>query len=429
MSSRRQFLRAASGSVAAAAAAFDPSGLRRIAEASAVVAGRPAEEVARDEDFWREVQLAFTLDRSLVNLNNGGVCPSPRVVLEAQKRYLDISNQAPVYFMWRVLEPGIESVRARLAGMLGCHPEEVAVTRNASESLQTCQLGIDLAPGDEVVTTTHDYPRMMDTWEQRVRRDKIKLVKVPFPVPPRQSDLVSAVRGALTPRTKVVHICHITNLTGHIFPVREICDLARQRGIRTIVDGAHAFAHFPFAIADLGCDYYGVSLHKWLLAPVGTGLLWMRRDLVKDTWPLQPANVSLTDNIRKFEEIGTHPAATHNAIAEAIAFHEGIGVERKAARLRYLRDRWARRLEHLPNVKLNTDLDPAVSGGIANVRLLNVDSGKLTDYLWERHRILVTPIKHPDFEGIRVTPNVYSTLGEIDAFTAAIAAVAEQGLP
>jgi selenocysteine lyase/cysteine desulfurase len=262
-----------------------------------------------------------------------------------------------------------------------------------------------------------------------VRRDKIKLVKVPFPVPPRQSDLVSAVRGALTPRTKVVHICHITNLTGHIFPVREICDLARQRGIRTIVDGAHAFAHFPFAIADLGCDYYGVSLHKWLLAPVGTGLLWMRRDLVKDTWPLQPANVSLTDNIRKFEEIGTHPAATHNAIAEAIAFHEGIGVERKAARLRYLRDRWARRLEHLPNVKLNTDLDPAVSGGIANVRLLNVDSGKLTDYLWERHRILVTPIKHPDFEGIRVTPNVYSTLGEIDAFTAAIAAVAEQGLP
>ena len=343
MSSRRQFLRVASGSVAAAAAVFDPSQLARIAEASAAVAGRPAEEVARDEDFWREVQLAFTLDRTMINLNNGGVCPSPRVVLEAQKRYLDISNQAPVHFMWRVLEPGIESVRTRLAGMLGCDREEVAITRNASESLQTCQLGIDLAPGDEVVTTTHDYPRMMDTWEQRVRRDKIKLVKVPFPVPPRQSDIVSAVRTAITPRTKVVHICHITNLTGHIFPVREICDLARERGIRTIVDGAHAFAHFPFTIADLGCDYYGVSLHKWLLAPIGTGLLWMRRELIKDMWPLQPANVSMTDNIRKFEEIGTHPAATHNAIAEAITFHEGIGVDRKAARLRYLRDRWARR--------------------------------------------------------------------------------------
>ena len=304
----------------------------------------------------------------------------------------------------------------------------MAITRNASESLQTCQLGVDLAPGDEVVTTTHDYPRMMDTWEQRVRRDRIKLVKVPFPVPPKQSDLVSAVQNAITPRTKIVHICHITNLTGHIFPVREICDLARRRGIRTIVDGAHAFAHFPFKIADLGCDYYGVSLHKWLLAPIGTGLLWMRRELIKDTWPLQPANVSLTENIRKYEEIGTHPAATHNAIAEAIAFHEGIGVERKLARLRYLRDRWTSRLVGLPNAKMNTDLDPKVSGGIANVRLTNIDSGKLTDVLWDRQRIVVTPIKHPDFEGIRVTPNVYTMLREIDTFAEAMVGLAQTGV-
>ena len=330
--------------------------------------------------------------------------------------------------MWRVLEPGIESVRSQLAAMLSCDREEVAVTRNASESLQICQLGIDLAPGDEVVTTTHDYPRMMDTWEQRVRRDKIKLVKVPFPVPPTQADLVSAIERAITPRTKVVHICHITNLTGHIFPVREICDLARQRGIRTIVDGAHAFAHFPFAIGDLGCDYYGVSLHKWLLAPIGTGLLWMRRELIADTWPLQPANEKLTGDIRKYEEIGTHPAATHNAIAEAIAFHQGIGVERKLARLRYLRDRWAGRVRTLPNVRLNTDLDPRVSAGIANVRLTNADSGKLTEHLWDRHRIVVTPIKHPDFEGIRVTPNVYTTLGEIDTFAGALMYVAERGM-
>ena len=428
MSSRRDFLRTASGSVAAAVATFHPDGLARIAEAAAAVAGRAPEDVARDEDFWREVQSAFTLDRTMINLNNGGACPSPRVVLEAQKRYLDISNQAPVYFMWRVLEPGIEPVRSQLAAMLSCDREEVAVTRNASESLQICQLGIDLAPGDEVVTTTHDYPRMMDTWEQRVRRDGIKLVKVPFPVPPTQADLVSAVERAITPRTKVVHVCHITNLTGHIFPVREICDLARQRGIRTIVDGAHAFAHFPFAIGDLGCDYYGVSLHKWLLAPIGTGLLWVRRALIKDTWPLQPANEKLTGDIRKYEEIGTHPAATHNAIAEAIAFHQGIGVERKLARLRYLRDRWAGRVRTLPNVRLNTDLDPRVSAGIANVRLTNADSGKLAEHLWDRHRIVVTPIKHPDFEGIRVTPNVYTTLGEIDTFAGALAHVAERGM-
>jgi selenocysteine lyase/cysteine desulfurase len=428
MSSRRDFLRTASGSVAAAVATFHPNGLARVADAAAAVAGRAPDDTARDEDFWREVQSAFTLDRTMINLNNGGVCPSPRVVLEAQKRFLDISNQAPVHFMWRVLEPGIESVRSQLAAMLSCDREEVAITRNASESLQICQLGIDLAPEDEVVTTTHDYPRMMDTWEQRVRRDKITLVKVPFPVPPKQADLVSAVERAITPRTRVVHVCHITNLTGHIFPVREICDLARQRGIRTIVDGAHAFAHFPFAIGDLGCDYYGVSLHKWLLAPVGTGLLWMRRDRIKDTWPLQPANEKLAGDIRKYEEIGTHPAATHNAIAEAIAFHQGIGVERKLARLRYLRDRWADRVKTLPNVRMNTDLDPRVSGGIANVQLTNADSGKLTEHLWDRHRIVVTPIKHPDFEGIRVTPNVYTTLGEIDTFAGALTHVAERGL-
>lgn len=427
MPSRRRFLRAASTAGLATVAAFRDDAFQRIAYAASGAAGRSPDEVARDEDFWREVQAAFTLDRTMVNLNNGGVCPSPRVVLEAQKRYLEISNQAPVYFMWRVLEPGLETVRTQLAAMLACDREAVAITRNASESLQICQLGLDLAEGDEVVTTTHDYPRMMDTWEQRVRRDRISLVKVPFPVPPRQSDLVSAVAGAITPRTKVVHICHITNLTGHIFPVREICDLARTRGIRTIVDGAHAFAHFPFGIGDLGCDYYGVSLHKWLLAPVGTGLLWMRRELIKDTWPLQPASAKLTEDIRKFEEIGTHPAATHNAIAEAIAFHEGIGVERKLARLRYLRDRWADRLKGLPNVKLNTDLAPAVSGGIANVRILNVDSSKLAEHLWDRHRLFVVSIKHADFEGLRITPNVYTTLAEVDRFADVMEGIARRG--
>jgi selenocysteine lyase/cysteine desulfurase len=429
MLTRRRFLRTASSAGVATVAAFRDDAVARVVNATAAADARPPADLARDEDFWREIQGAFTLDRTLINLNNGGVCPSPRVVLEAEKRFLDISNQAPVHFMWRVLEPGIESIRTQLAAMLGCDREEVAITRNASESLQICQLGLDLAAGDEVVTTTHDYPRMMDTWEQRVRREGIKLVKVPFPVPPKQSDLVSAVEKAITPKTKVVHICHITNLTGHIFPVREICDLARRRGIRTIVDGAHAFAHFPFRIGDLGCDYYGVSLHKWLLAPVGTGLLYVRRDLIKDLWPLQPANASLAGNIRKFEEIGTHAAAIHNAIGEAIAFHDGIGVERKAARLRYLRDRWADRLKAGPNVRLNTDLDPAVSCGLANVRLTNVETGKLAEHLWQQHRIIVTPIKHDDFEGIRVTPNVYTRLAEVDRFAEVMEHLAAQGIP
>jgi selenocysteine lyase/cysteine desulfurase len=444
MSTRRAFLRTASAGSLAALAAFHDDGLQRVADAATAVAGRAPEEVARDEDFWREVQQAFTLDRTLSNLNNGGVCPSPRVVLEAQKRYLEIANQAPVHYMWRVLEPGIEAVRTQLAELLGCDREEVAITRNASESLQICQLGLDLKPGDEVVTTTHDYPRMLDTWEQRVRREGIVLRRVPFEVPPSQADLVSLVERALTPRTKVVHICHVTNLTGHVFPVRELCDLARARGILTIVDGAHAFAHLPFRIADLGCDYYGVSLHKWLLAPVGTGLLWMRRALIERTWPLQPAGVQLTADIRKFEEIGTHPAATHNAIAEAIVFHRAIGTERKLARLRYLRDRWAHRLQSLPNVRMNTDLSPAVSCGLANLRLSHLDSVALAGHLWDRHRIIVVPIKHAppakvwrapeqrdtDFrwEGIRVTPNVYTTLDEIDRFAGAVERAAREGI-
>ena len=307
MITRRGFLRRASAGAGAAAALAGNWGVI-VRAAAPRVASHPAEAVAGDEDYWREIQQAFTLDRTMINLNNGGVSPSPRVVHEAYKRYLDISNQAPSYYMWQVVEPNIEAVRRQLAREFGCDPEELAITRNASEALQAAQLGLDLKPGDEVVTTNQDYPRMLDTWEQRVRRDGIVLKKVSFPVPPpTQRDLADRLIGALSPRTKVLHFCHITNLTGQIFPVRDICRAAHERGIRTVVDGAHAFAHFPFKAADLECDVYGTSLHKWLLAPVGTGFLYIRRPLVKTIWPLTPANEKLTDDIRKFEEIGTHP--------------------------------------------------------------------------------------------------------------------------
>jgi isopenicillin-N epimerase len=429
MLTRRAFLRT-TVPASAALATFRPDGLARLAEAAAAAGGRPPDEVARDEDFWREVQQAFTLDRTIINLNNGGVCPSPRVVHEAYKRYLDISNQSPVYHMWQILEPNIETVRRRLAAHFGCDPEELAITRNTSEALQICQLGLDLEPGDEVLTTNQDYGRMLDTWEQRVRRDGIKLTKISFPVPPPSlADLAARFERAITPRTKVIHFCHITNLTGQIFPVRDLCRLARARGIRTIVDGAHAFAHFPFTVRDLECDYYGTSLHKWLLAPVGTGFLYVRRELIKGLWPLTPANERLTDNIRKFEEIGTHPAAAHNAIAEALTFHETIGIERKAARLRYLKDRWATRLGALPNVRIRTSLDPAQSCGLGNFAIDGLDVAKIVAHAWDRHRIIVTPIKHAEYEGIRVTPNVYTTLAEIDYFAEVMEEVARKGLP
>jgi isopenicillin-N epimerase len=415
---------------AAAAAAFREDAGARVLAASGAAAGRAPEEVAADETFWREIQQAFTVNRSYVNLNNGGVCPSPRVVQEAMKRALDLSNEAPVHTMWDLLEPQVESVRRSLAAEFGCDPEEIAITRNASEGLETVQLGLDLKPGDELLTTTHDYPRMLTAFRQRERRDGVVLKTISFPFPPRSLDeLAERFEQAVTPRTRVILVCHMTNLTGQVFPVQRICRMARERGIEAIVDGAHAFAHFPFRQADLDCDYYATSLHKWLFAPHGTGMLYVRRSKLKKLWPLMAADVKQDGDIRKFEEIGTHPAANHNAIAEALVFHRGIGAERKAARLRYLRDRWMRRLAALPRVRIHTSFDPAMSGAIGNVQLEGIDTVKLAKHLFDSRRIIVVPIKHAEFEGLRVTPCVYTTLDEVDLFAEELEQVLARGLP
>ena len=423
---RRVFLRQAGAAGAFAATAFRADGLERVLAAGRGAGQASPADMAADEDYWREIQSAFTLDRTIINLNNGGVCPSPRVVHDALKRYLDISNQAPVYHMWQVLEPNIETVRRALAKEAGCDVEELAITRNASESLQIAQLGIDLQRGDEVLTTNQDYGRMLDTWDQRARREGITVNKISFPVPPEsQQDLVERFTRAITPRTKVLHVSHITNLTGHIFPVRPICDVARARGIITVVDGAHAFAHFPFALRDLNCDYYGTSLHKWLLAPIGTGFLYVRADRIKQTWPLQPAAASRADNIRKFEEIGTHPAANHNAIAEALVFHQGIGIDRRMARMVYLRNRWMDQVRDDPRVRIYTSPRPGEAGAIGTAQIVGMKTGEVTAKLWEKWRIIATPIVHAEYEGVRVTPNVYTTLEEIDTFASAMKTIAK----
>jgi isopenicillin-N epimerase len=281
------------------------------------------------------------------------------------------------------------------------------------------------------VTTNQDYGRMLTTWDQRARRDRIRVNKIsfPVPVPGGPAELIGRIEKAITPRTRILHFCHITNLTGQIFPVKEICAMARARGITTIVDGAHAFAHFPYRVRDLGCDYYGVSLHKWLLAPVGTGFLYVRRDKIRGTWPLQPAPEALDDNVRKFEEIGTHPAANHHAIMEALVFHQAIGIERRIARMRYLRDRWERRLAQSPRVRLLSPRDPAQSAGIGNFAVDGIAPGVIERYLWERRRIAAVAIIHPEFEGVRITPNIYTTVREIDAFAAAVERLIREGPP
>ena len=420
---RRAFLRGVTRGLGGGliAAEFHESGMARALDAVPFLRDRTPGDVARDEDFWREIQQAFTVDRTLINLNNGGVSPSPRVVQEAMRRYLEYANQAPVHTMWRIQDPQIESVRLRLARFFGCSPEEVAITRNASESLEICQLGLDLRPGDEVLTTNQDYPRMLTAWKQRVRRDGIVLR--PISIPLRHEDpaaIVDHFERAITPRTRVMHFCHITNLSGQIYPVRQLCQLARSRGIEAIVDGAHAFAHFPFQHADLDCDYYGTSLHKWLTAPFGTGMLYVRREKIRGLWALMASEEQNDARIQKFEEIGTHPSANALAINEALDFQEAIGMERKAARLRYLFHRWARRLENHPRVRIHTSFDPRQSCGLTLFQVDGVDSGRLSGYLMENYRIITTAIKHPEFEGVRVTPNVYTTLREIDLFAEAV---------
>jgi selenocysteine lyase/cysteine desulfurase len=412
---RRSFFELAAGT---AVAAFENNA---VARASAAVQGRTPEDVAADEDYWAEIRNAFTIDRNIVNLNNGHVSPSPRVVQEAMRRYLEYSDMGPYHTMISVLERQAEAVRRRLAEAAGCDPEEMALTRNASESLENVQYGIDLKPGDEVLTTNQDYPRMLNTFRQRELREGIVLKAISFPVPPPgMDDLYQRFERAVTPKTRMILVCHITNRTGQIFPVKRICQMAHARNIPVMVDGAHAFSHFPFRISDLECDYYGVSLHKWTCAPVGTGFLYVRKSRIAGTWPLMACDPSQANDIRKFEEIGTHPAANHNAISEALVFNQNIGIERKAARLRYLRDRWANRLAQNPKCRILHSQDPEQSCGIGFLSFNGPDGSKMRDTLWSKYNILTAYMGHEEYGGLRITPHIYSTLRDIDLFSDAV---------
>jgi isopenicillin-N epimerase len=433
--SRREFLRMA-GAAGTAAFAFKANALERVTDAAQSVENMTPEEVAKDEFYWREIQLAFKLDRSLINLNNGFTCPAPRVALESCWRYMDMINMLPVHYQGMVAG-NIQTLRRRMAAEFGCDPEEMALTRGASESLQIVQNGIDLKAGDEVITTEQDYPRMLTTWDQRMRRQGIKVTRLQFPVPATQDFLYNMFEKAITPRTKVFHFCHITNLTAQLFPVQRLSRLARSRGIVTIVDGAHALAHFPFKLRDLECDAYGVSLHKWLLAPIGNGCLYVRREMIPKFWPLQAAPEQQDDDIRKFEAIGTHPWAIRAAMGESLAFHQAIGAERKAARLRFLNLRWVNALKAYPRIKVLSDFsEPAQAWGVAAVTIEGTDVRALARFLMDKYRIIVVPLVGGappnsvfDYTALRVSPNVYTTLEEIDTFIDGMEDALKSGVP
>ncbi len=404
--------------------------LKDVRAAAKRVAHLSAEEAARDEDFWFDIQQSFSVTRGIVNLNNGGVSPSPRVVTEALVRYLWQQEDATAYTMWQILEPQSETIRTGLADLMGCDREEVAITRNASDSLEAVLFGLDLKPGDEVLTTTQDYPRMLTTLRQRERRDRIVLKLIKIPVPPKDpSEITAAYEAGFTPRTRLVLVSHMINLTGQITPVRDICELARRRGAETAVDGAHSFAQFQFRRDDLNCDYFGTSLHKWLHAPKGTGMLYVRKDKIKKVWPLFAAEKAQDEDIRKFEETGTRSAAQRLAIGEALLFHQGVGAARKEARLRMLARHWMNQLKGEPNVRFNTSFDDRQSCALANVEVEGADPVALCDHLFRGHKIFATPIVHDEFRGVRITPSVYTTLKELDRFCEVMSGIARKGLP
>jgi isopenicillin-N epimerase len=429
---RRRFLSMAGKGVglAALASASVASMLEELHAAAKRVEHLTPEQAAMDEDFWFEIQRSFSITRGITNLNNGGVSPSPRIVTEALVRYTWQQEDVTAYTMWSILEPQSETVRTGLAEIFGCDREEIAITRNASESLEIILMGLDLKSGDEILTTTQDYPRMLTTLRQRELREGLVLKMIKVPIAPKNlDDITVEFEKAITPKTRVILISHVINLTGQILPVKSICRLAKSKGIEVVIDGAHSFAHFEFKQPDLECDYYGTSLHKWLFAPKGTGLLFVKRDKIEKLWPLMAADKSQKNDIRKFEEVGTHPAAPRLAIGEAILYHNGIGAKRKEERLRYLSRYWMKKLKDLPNVQFHTSWEPNQSCGIANVEIVGIDPGALGTYLMDKHKIFTTTIVHPEFKGLRITPSVYTTLKELDRFCDVMETVSKKGLP
>lgn len=396
----------------------------RLDRALQEVAHLSADELAADEDFWYYIQQSFTVNPGIINLNNGGVSPAPRTVQEAMKRYYDLSNEAPSYYMWRVLDQGREPLRRNLARLAGCDAEEIAINRNSSEGLETVIFGLQLKAGDEVVAARQDYPNMINAYKQREKRDGIKIVWINLELPSEDEEyLVQQYVKAFTPRTKVVHITHIINWNGQILPVKRIAQEAHKRGIEVVVDGAHSFAHFKFSIPDLDADYFASSLHKWLYAPIGSGLLYVKKDRISKIYPLfATSDDPLKPDIRKFEALGTRPFFIEQAIGKAIEFHEMIGSERKEKRLHYLKNYWMEKVKDLPGVKLNTSLNPRWGCAIGNIGIAGKKPGELDGFLFNQYKIHSVGIEWENIHGVRITPNVYTSTRDLDVLVEGITA-------
>lgn len=382
-------------------------------------------DAAQDEDLWARMAQAYTVSPTILNLNNGGVSPQPKVVQDAVDRYYHLSNEAPSYYMWQILDKGRESLRRKLADLAGSSADEVAINRNTTEALATVTWGLTLAKGDEVIMTKQDYPNMIQAWKQKEMRDGIKIKWLNFTLPIENDDaVVNEFVNATTSKTKIWHITHMINWTGQIMPVKKLCEEARKRNILSIVDGAHTFAHMDYKIPDFNPDYFGTSLHKWLCAPFGTGMLYVKKENIAGLWPLFPNDKPQIADIRKFETLGTRSFATEQAIGQAIDFQHAIGSKRKEERLRYLKNYWCEKVITHPRVKLNISLKPTYSCALGNFSIEGKDPGEVASKLFSEYQIHAVSIKWENISGVRVTPHVYTTTRDLDRFVDAVVKIA-----
>jgi selenocysteine lyase/cysteine desulfurase len=429
MTHRRQFIQ----QVSLLAGAFSANSLFNQAHASTIAAANAstkhltAAQVATDEDYWSVIQQAYTVHPSIINLNNGGVSPSPRIVQDAVRRYNELTNEAPSYYMWRILDQGREPLRQKLAELAGCNAEEIAINRNATEALNTVIYGLDLKAGDEVIGTKQDYPNMIQAWRQRAAREGIVYKQLSFNFPIENDEIiVDTFEKAITPKTKIIHITHIINWVGQILPVQKICAMARSKGIETIVDGAHSFALLDFTIPSLDCDYFGTSLHKFLSAPIGSGMLWIKQNKIEKIWPLLCNDKPNSKDIRKFETLGTRSFPIEQGIGEAINFQQAIGNKRKEERVRYLKNYWVEKVIHLPKVKIHTSLNPKYSCAIAGISIEGMTPTQLGNALFEPYKIHTTSIVWENISCVRITPHVYTRLQDLDKLARAIKEISEK---
>jgi selenocysteine lyase/cysteine desulfurase len=385
------------------------------------VAHLPADDVAKDEDFWASIRGGYRLKPDYINLENGYYCFMPDEVLERYIQHIRDINLEASHYLRTVQFDNKYAAAKKVADLAGVNADELILTRNTTEALDMVISGMDWQPGDEAVMAEQDYGAMLDMFRQVSRRYGTvnKIVSVPL-YPLSDEDIVELYANAITPRTRLLMVCHMINITGQILPVRKICDMAHSKGVPVMVDGAHAFAHIQFRIPDLNCDYYGTSLHKWLSVPIGAGALYVKKGNAGKIWPLLAENGKKDDDILRLNHTGTHPVATDLTISDAIDFYNKIGGERKEARLRYLQNYWVKQVGNYPHIIINTPSDPARSCGIANVGVKGMPPGDLAKLLFDKYRIYTVAIDNAGVHGCRITPNVYTSTQDLDALAQAL---------